>query len=110
MELWVGCVAGALTDADYKAKLAAAGFENADIEITRVYKVEDAREFLAGQGTEVQQLAQQVDGKIVSGFIRAIKPLTQAAASEAPNATTTKQPAAQESCCASSCCGAAAKG
>jgi len=110
MERWVGCVAGALTDADYKAKLAAAGFENADIEVTRVYNVEDAREFLAGQDTEVQQLAQQVDGKIVSGFIRATKPLVQVAASEAPTAGAARQPEKQGSCCASSCCGAAAKG
>lgn len=77
MELWIGCVAGALSDQDYLTKLAAAGFENADIEITRVYSVEDARDFLAGQSTDIQQLAQQVDGKFVSGFIRALKPLAQ---------------------------------
>ena len=106
MELWVGCVAGALTDADYKAKLAAAGFENAEIEVTRVYNVDDAREFLAGQGADLQQLAQQVDGKIVSGFIRATKPLAQRTGAEAPQATVAQQPAAQgSSCCASSCCG-----
>ncbi|MCG3190660.1 MAG: Arsenite methyltransferase [Burkholderiaceae bacterium] len=106
MELWVGCVAGALTDADYKAKLAAAGFEGAEIEVTRVYRADDAREFLAGQGAEVQQLAQQVDGKIVSGFVRARKPLAQRAAGHAPAAAT--QPASG-SCCASSCCGGSAK-
>jgi hypothetical protein len=75
MELWVGCVAGALSDQDYLAKLAAAGFENAGIEITRVYSVEDARDFLAGQSENIQQLASQVDGKFVSGFVRARKPL-----------------------------------
>ncbi|HEX6019533.1 MAG TPA: arsenite methyltransferase [Burkholderiaceae bacterium] len=106
MELWVGCVAGALADADYKAKLAAAGFEGADIEVTRVYNADDAREFLAGQGAEVQQMAQQVDGKIVSGFVRASKPLAQRAAGQAP--ATATQPASG-SCCASSCCGASAK-
>jgi hypothetical protein len=72
--------------------------------------VEDAREFLAGQCSEVQQLAQQVDGKIVSGFIRATKPLAKAAASAAPTATAARRPEKQGSCCASSCCGAAAKG
>ena len=74
MELWVGCVAGALSDQDYLAKLTAAGFENSDIEVTRVYTVEDAQEFLAGHTQDVQRLAQQVDGKFVSGFIRATKP------------------------------------
>jgi 2-polyprenyl-3-methyl-5-hydroxy-6-metoxy-1,4-benzoquinol methylase len=77
MELWVGCVAGALSDQDYLAKLAGVGFENVDIEITRVYSVEDARDFLAGQSADIRQLAQQVDGKFVSGFIRALKPMVQ---------------------------------
>ena len=77
MELWVGCVAGALSDQDYLAKLADAGFENAEIEVTRVYSIDDARDFLAGQSTDIQQLAQQVDGKFVSCFIRALKPLAQ---------------------------------
>jgi len=106
MELWVGCVAGALTDADYKAKLAAAGFESAAIEVTRVYRAADAREFLAGQGAAAQQLADEVDGSIVSGFIRATKPLAQRAGGEASKAGAAQQPAAQGSpCCASSCCG-----
>jgi arsenite methyltransferase len=74
VELWVGCVAGALSDAEYLAKLAAAGFEQAQIEVTRVYSVEDARDFLQGQCADFQQLAREVDGKFVSGFIRAIKP------------------------------------
>ncbi len=77
--LWVGCIAGALQDADYSAKLAAAGFESIDIEPTRVYKVEDAREFLTGQGLDVDALAPQVDGKFRSAFIRARKPRTAAA-------------------------------
>jgi arsenite methyltransferase len=76
--LWVGCIAGALQDADYSAKLAAAGFEALDIEPTRVYKVEDAREFLTGQGLDVDALAPQVDGKFMSAFIRARKPQTAA--------------------------------
>ncbi len=74
MELWVGCVAGALSDQDYLAKLASAGFEQADIEVTRVYSADDAQGWLTGQGSDLQQLAQQVDGKFVSGFIRAVKP------------------------------------
>lgn len=98
VELWVGCVAGALTDTDYKAKLDAAGFEGADIEVTRIYNADDAREFLAGQGEQVQQLAQQVDGKIVSGFIRARKPLAQRASGETPAAATQ---ADSDSCSAS---------
>ncbi len=74
MELWVGCVAGALSDQDYLAKLASAGFENTGIEITRVYSIDDAKDFLAGQGADLQQLAQQLDGKFVSGFVRGAKP------------------------------------
>jgi SAM-dependent methyltransferase len=79
MELWIGCVAGALSDRDYLDKLARAGFVDAGIEVTRVYGVEDAREFLATQGVELQELATQVDGKFASGFIRATKPLAAAA-------------------------------
>jgi hypothetical protein len=74
MELWIGCVAGALSDREYLDKLARAGFTDAGIEITRVYGVEDAREFLAAQAADLQQLAAQVDGKFASGFIRATKP------------------------------------
>ena len=74
IELWIGCVAGALSEEDYLSKLARAGFEAAAIEVTREYTVEDAQEFLAGQGAELQQMARQVDGKFVSGFIRAVKP------------------------------------
>ncbi len=74
VELWIGCVAGALRDADYIAKLAAAGFENITIEPTRIYDVEDARQFLAGQGIDVDAIAAQVDGKFMSAFVRASKP------------------------------------
>src|SRR5271156_4047007 len=72
--LWVGCVAGAMEENDYKSKLASAGFENIQIEPTRVYRVEDAREFLSGQNIDVDAIAPQVDGKILSAFVRAIKP------------------------------------
>ncbi|MBI5908423.1 MAG: arsenite methyltransferase [Betaproteobacteria bacterium] len=73
VELWIGCVAGALRDSDYTAKLAAAGFENIAIEPTRIYNVEDARQFLAGQGIDVDAIASQIDDKFMSAFIRAGK-------------------------------------
>ncbi len=73
--LWVGCIAGALEESDYRAKLTATGFVDVEIEPTRVYRVEDAREFLSGQGFDVDVLAPQVDGKFLSAFIRAVKPV-----------------------------------
>ena len=73
MELWVGCIAGALSETDYRGKLAAAGFTGVDVEVTRVYGVEEAATFLAGQGLDVEVCAKEVDGKVVSAFIRAIK-------------------------------------
>ena len=83
MLLWVGCIAGALNDYDYVAKLAKAGFDGIEIEPTRVYDIEDARTFLGGQGIDVDAIAPQVEGKFMSAFIRAIKPA---------------------SCCAPGCC------
>jgi trans-aconitate methyltransferase len=74
MLLWVGCIAGALEDDEYRAKLTASGFEQIDIEPTRIYRVEDAREFLAGKGLDVDAMAESVDGKFMSAFIRAVKP------------------------------------
>ena len=76
IELWTGCIAGALTDADYIAKLSAAGFENIGIESTRIYDIEDARQFLGEQGIDVDSVAPQVAGKFMSAFVRATKPLT----------------------------------
>jgi len=73
--LWVGCIAGALAENDFRSKLASAGFEQIDVEPTRIYRVEDAREFLSGQGFDVDALAPQVDGKFLSAFIRAEKPM-----------------------------------
>jgi ubiquinone/menaquinone biosynthesis C-methylase UbiE len=72
--LWVGCVAGALADEEYRSKLAAAGFEQIEIEPTRIYKTEDAREFLSTEGVDVDAIAPQVDGKFMSAFVRAVKP------------------------------------
>jgi len=83
MLLWVGCIAGALQDYQYVAKLAKAGFDGIDIEPTRVYNIEDARTFLTGQGVDVDAIAPQVEGKFMSAFIRATKPA---------------------SCCAPGCC------
>jgi arsenite methyltransferase len=85
LELWAGCVAGALSDYDYVAKLAKAGFENIEIEPTRVYSIEDARTFLADQGFDVDALARELEGKFISAFVRANKP-------------------APSSCCAPGCC------
>jgi SAM-dependent methyltransferase len=84
--LWVGCIAGALDQDEYKAKLATAGFEHIDIEPTRIYRAEDARAFLSGQGIDVDLIAPQVDGKFMGAFIRA------------------RKPAAARSCCGPACC------
>ncbi len=74
MLLWVGCVAGALDENEYRSKLAAAGFEKIAIEPTRIYKAEDAVSFLKDQNIDAARLAPQVDGKFMSAFIRAVKP------------------------------------
>jgi arsenite methyltransferase len=74
MLLWVGCIAGALQEEEYRAKLIAAGFAGIDMEPTRVYDIEDARAFLSGEGIDVDAIAPQVEGKFMSAFIRATKP------------------------------------
>jgi ubiquinone/menaquinone biosynthesis C-methylase UbiE len=74
VELWIGCVAGALEESEYREKLANAGFEAIDMEPTRIYRVDDAREFLAGAGIDADAVAPQVDGKFMSAFVRARKP------------------------------------
>lgn len=73
--LWIGCVAGALDESDYRSRLMAAGFEHIDIDATRMYKVEDAREFVASAGIDPDAIAPQVDGRFMSAFIRATKPV-----------------------------------
>jgi hypothetical protein len=83
MELWVGCVAGALSEDDYRTRLAAAGFTDIVIEVTRVYEIEDARKFLAQSGLDVDAVAPLVKGKVTSAFVRARKP---------------------DACCGPSCC------
>jgi SAM-dependent methyltransferase len=84
---WVGCIAGALEENDYRSQLAAAGFTQIEVEPTRIYRTEDAREFLAGQGIDVDAMARQVDGKFMSAFLRAVKPGR-----------------AKEACCGPTCC------
>src|SRR5271168_3891597 len=82
--LWIGCIAGALAESDYRSKLASAGFEQIDVEPTRIYRVEDARGFLSGQGFDADAIAPQVDGKFFSAFIRATKPASAGNASRGP--------------------------
>jgi len=86
---WVGCMAGALEENEYRSKLAAAGFEQIEIEPTRVYRAEDAREVLSAEGIDVDAIASQVDGKFLSAFIRAVKPASTAG----------------QACCSPTCCG-----
>ena len=74
VELWAGCVAGALSDHEYIEKLSRAGFENIHIEPTRVYNINDARALLSEKGLNVDELAKDLNGKFFSGFIRAKKP------------------------------------
>ena len=96
VELWIGCIAGAMDESEYRAKLTAAGFEAIEIEPTRVYKIEDARQFLAGVGLDVEAIAPQVGDKFASAFIRARKPVL-------------KKGIAESACCAPSCCSTAEK-
>jgi arsenite methyltransferase len=86
--LWVGYLAGALEENEYRGKLASAGFEQIDLQPTRIYRLEDAREFLSQEGLDVEALAPQVDGKFLSAFIRAVKP-------SSPK---------EKSCCGPDCC------
>ncbi|HXJ94920.1 MAG TPA: arsenite methyltransferase [Terriglobia bacterium] len=76
--LWAGCVAGALAEEEYRDKLTAAGFTQIEIEPTRVYRLEDACEFLSAEGIDVETIAPQVDGKFMSAFVRAVKPPNRA--------------------------------
>jgi hypothetical protein len=78
MELWIGCVAGALEEQEFLALLRDVGFENPSIEPTRVYKAEDAAAFLTGSGLEAGDFASAIDGKFMSAFVRAAKPVERA--------------------------------
>jgi arsenite methyltransferase len=86
MELWVGCVAGALEEDDYRAKLERVGFQAIDLEPTRIYKAEDAKAFLADAGLDQPGMAESIDGRFMSAFVRATKP------------------AAGAGCCGPTCC------
>ncbi len=77
MELWVGCIAGALEEYEYRDKLFSAGFESIDIEPTRVYRSEEARDFLAAAGLDPHKVGPAIDGKFISAFVRAAKPARQ---------------------------------
>jgi arsenite methyltransferase len=79
MELWVGCIAGALEENEYREKLVRAGFTSVDVEPTRVYKAEEAREFLEAAGLDADAVGPQIDGKFISAFVRAAKPASAAA-------------------------------
>ena len=86
LELWVGCVAGALEEATYRSKLSGAGFEAVDVEPTRIYRTTDAKQFLQIAGLSDEKTLAQIDGRIMSAFIRATKP------------------AAAKTCCGPTCC------
>jgi arsenite methyltransferase len=90
MELWVGCIAGALEEMDYVQKLARAGFDAIDIEPTRIYTVDDARQFLSEEGIDVDAISKQVEGRFMSAFIRAEKPSSISGS--------------QDACCSPTCC------
>jgi ubiquinone/menaquinone biosynthesis C-methylase UbiE len=85
--LWVGCIAGALDETEYREKLEAAGFDSIELEPTKIYRSEQAREILAVEGIDADAIAAEVDGKVMSAFIRAVKP------------------AAAKACCGPACCG-----
>jgi arsenite methyltransferase len=87
--LWVGCVAGALEESDYRTKLAGAGFGHISVELTRIYRAADAREFLSAAGIDADAIADEVDGKIMSAFVRATKPA---------------QEKSSKDCCGPTCC------
>ena len=74
VELWVGCIAGALRDTDYVSKVKAAGFQSVEIEPTRIYTADDARQLFSGKDLDVESIAPQIDGKFASAFVRATKP------------------------------------
>jgi arsenite methyltransferase len=74
VELWIGCVAGALEEGEYRRLLAEVGFEGIEVEPTRIYRAEDAREFFAGTGLDPDAVAGEIEGKVMSAFVRARKP------------------------------------
>ena len=97
MELWVGCVAGALEEREYRAMLGGAGFAAIDLEVTRSFTADDAAAFLANTGLDASSMSAEIDGKVVSAFIRATKPVADAARART-------LPTSSTSCCGPECC------
>jgi len=102
MELWVGCVAGALEEQEFLSLLREVGFENPSIEPTRIYKAEDAAAFLANTGLDGEQFAKDIDGKFMGAFVRATKP--GAAPVRKPLAMAAAASTTADACCAPGCC------
>jgi len=102
MELWVGCVAGALEEREFLRLLRDNGFESASIEPTRIYRVEDARAFLEGSGFDINVVAPQLDGRVMGAFIRATKPAVPTEPAKLAVAGTPEK--AAKSCCGPDCC------
>ncbi len=97
MELWVGCVAGALEDREFESLLREVGFQDPSLEPTRIYDLEDARSFLEEAGLDVSALAPQVEGRVLSAFVRATKPgVSRATAAPAADG--------ERACCGPACC------
>jgi arsenite methyltransferase len=94
---WVGCIAGALEENEYRSKLAAAGFEQISLEPTRIYRAEDARATLLHEGIDIDAIAPLVDGKFMSAFVRAVKPSAGKLVAENPLAL-------KKDCCGPTCC------
>ena len=97
MELWIGCVAGALEEMEFRDLMADAGFRRVEIEPTRIYRADDAAAFLEGTGLDPKKFAEAVDGKFMSAFVRGVKPAGLAA-------TISAKAAAEKSCCGPDCC------
>jgi hypothetical protein len=91
--LWIGCVAGALDEKEYTNKLSSAGFEEVDVEPTRIYRYEDAREFLSSAGLDADVIGPEIEGKFMSAFVRAVKPMLSES----------------KACCGPTCCAPASK-
>jgi hypothetical protein len=96
MEMWIGCVAGALEEMEYRDLLADAGFRRVEIEPTRIYRAEDAQAFLSGSGLDPETFASQIDGKFMSAFVRGVKP--------ARTGTQGKSLPTADACCGTDCC------
>jgi arsenite methyltransferase len=98
LELWVGCVAGALEEKEFERLLRDVGFEDPSLEFTRIYEPEDARSVLEAAGLDVETFAAAVEGRLASAFVRARKPVVEERPSSAVRS-------AESPCCAPGCCG-----